>query len=50
MKEPLLHFMLVGMALCGLYAWSDPEPEPDTERIVVREDQIRVLATGFEGT
>ncbi len=50
MREPLLHFLLGGTILFGLYAWLDPDTEPRAEHIVVTKNQIALLTTTFERT
>lgn len=45
-REPLLHFVVAGMALFGAYRWLHPEPVGgDAERrIVVTEDDLRQMS------
>lgn len=49
LREPLLHFLLLGAAIFGLYAAFDDTPPPMAENtIVVTEDEARRLAAEFE--
>lgn len=50
LKEPLLHFMLIGAGLFGLYAWVNPEEENDAEKIVVSEGRIEQLVSVYQKT
>ena len=45
MREPLLHFLLIGAALFAIYSWLNPPPaKPDTSsRIELTNDDIRQL-------
>lgn len=43
LREPLLHFVLAGAALFGVYAWLYPSAyeQPDNNRIVITEDDLK---------
>jgi hypothetical protein len=47
LKEPLLHFLLIGACLFGLYTWSNPGAMQSDKRIVVDQGQINNLAERF---
>jgi hypothetical protein len=47
MKEPLVHFLLIGASLFGLYAWSNPGAMQSDKRIVVDQGQIDNLTERF---
>ena len=49
-REPLLHFLIGGVALFALYAWLAPEAEAPPGRIVVSAEQIQRLGTSFART
>jgi len=42
LREPLLHFLVAGAALFGLYAWLNPSAfeQPADSRIVITEDDL----------
>jgi hypothetical protein len=52
LKEPLLHFMLIGAGLFALYGWVNPEanPDGDREKIVITEGRITQFVTIYEKT
>jgi parvulin-like peptidyl-prolyl isomerase len=50
LKEPLLHFMLIGAAFFALYAWLNPGALQSERRIVIDEGRINSLAESFERT
>lgn len=51
LREPLLHFLLLGALLFALDAWLRPAPVSDSGgEIVVSEGRIRNLAQGFRRT
>ncbi len=51
LREPLLHFLLLGALLFALDAWLRPAPIADSGgEIVVSEGRIRNLAQGFRRT
>jgi hypothetical protein len=49
LRQPLLHFVLIGAAVFAVFAWLDDTP-PATrdDRIVVSEARVAQLAEGFE--
>ena len=47
-KEPLLHFALLGLCLFGVFSWLNPSIEPDRGAIVVTKHTIEQLTTVFE--
>lgn len=51
LREPLLHFLLLGALLFAVDAWLRPAPVADAGgEIVVSEGRIRNLAQGFQRT
>jgi len=46
LREPLLHFLVAGAALFGLYAWLNPSAfeAPDDHRIVITEDDLKQIS------
>jgi parvulin-like peptidyl-prolyl isomerase len=50
LREPLLHFLLVGTALFALYQWAGEKPEVDSQEIVVSPSQIEHGVSVFEMT
>ena len=51
MREPLLHFVLLGAAIFGLFALFDDAPPPTAEQsIAVTENDARRLVAEFEAT
>ncbi|MEE4189831.1 MAG: peptidylprolyl isomerase [Roseobacter sp.] len=51
LKEPLLHFVILGAAVFALFEMFDDTPPPMDERaITVTEDTVRRLAAEFEAT
>jgi hypothetical protein len=50
LREPLLHFVLLGAALFGVYAARNPAPASAPEQIVVTAGQVDHLAIGFTRT
>ena len=51
LREPLLHFLLVGACLFLIYAWNrDSGSRSSTEQIVVSTGRIQQLATVFQRT
>lgn len=49
LKEPLLHFLLIGVAVFGLFAaLNDSSSSPSMEEIIVTEDKAAQLASGFQ--
>lgn len=48
-RQPLLHFLAMGVAVFAVFAWLDDAPPPATgERIVVTEARVAQLVEGFE--
>lgn len=47
LKEPLLHFLLIGACLFGLYTWNNPGAMQSDKRIVVDQGQIDNLTERF---
>ena len=50
LKEPLLHFILIGAGLFGLYGLVNPEAMQGRDTIIVGQDRIGLLKTRFERT
>jgi len=50
LREPLLHFLLLGAALFGVWVWRRDAAGSDSGRIVVTRARIGQLATGFART
>ncbi|PQJ28299.1 peptidyl-prolyl cis-trans isomerase [Rubritalea profundi] len=52
LKEPLLHFMLIGAGLFALYGWVNPEAnqDGDREKIVITEGRIAQFISIYEKT
>ncbi|PRY22585.1 parvulin-like peptidyl-prolyl cis-trans isomerase protein [Aliiruegeria haliotis] len=52
LKEPLFHFLLLGLAIFGWYAWlNPPDPEADTDgQIVIDAQDVERLEAQFQGT
>lgn len=50
LREPLLHFLVLGAALFALANWSDDPAGPAEDRIVVTPGRIEHLAAGFRRT
>ncbi|MET0807384.1 MAG: peptidylprolyl isomerase [Pseudoxanthomonas sp.] len=46
-REPLLHFMLLGAAMFALYSGSGGAPAGEGERVVITRGRIEQLVTGF---
>jgi hypothetical protein len=50
-KEPLVHFLLLGAVIFGLYAALDDSPPPEAQNaIVISPDDARRLVAEFEAT
>lgn len=47
-KEPLLHFLVAGAMLFGLYAWVNPDSTQDSSQILVDSNRIDLLASQFQ--
>ena len=50
LREPLLHFLLLGVALFGVYALARGKTPNRTDQIVVTQSQIEQLVVGFTRT
>ena len=50
LREPLLHFLLLGVALFGVYALARGKSPNRTSQIVVTQSQIEQLVVGFTRT
>ncbi len=50
LREPLLHFVLLGAGLFAAYAWFDRQDEGPTTRIIVSAGRIEHLAVAFQRT
>jgi hypothetical protein len=50
MREPLFHFILIGIAIFGWFYWVSPEEETaeDVETITIGAEDVALLATRFE--
>lgn len=48
LKEPLLHFLLIGAALFVLYAWVNPEALRDENTIIVSQSRLQALSDRFQ--
>ena len=46
-KEPLLHFLLLGAGIFAVYNWLPNRDQGERGRIVITQGQIEHLATGF---
>lgn len=47
LKEPLLHFIVLGALLFGVYAWMNRGVQPQAGQIVVMQGQIKNLRVSF---
>ncbi|MCG6928802.1 MAG: peptidyl-prolyl cis-trans isomerase [Acidobacteria bacterium] len=50
LREPLVHFLLIGAALFLLFRWTGGSGGPDSNRIVIGPGQVEHLAVGFSRT
>jgi parvulin-like peptidyl-prolyl isomerase len=50
LREPLLHFLLIGAALFLFFSWTGGPGGPDSDRIVIGSGQVEHLAMGFART
>jgi hypothetical protein len=50
LREPLVHFLLIGAALFLFFSWTGGSGGPDSNRIVIGPGQVEHLATGFART
>lgn len=47
LREPLLHFLLLGAGLFALYAWLGGPSVGEGERVVITQGRVEQLASGF---
>lgn len=47
-REPLVHFLIAGLAIFLLSMWRGPEVEPASRRIDITEEQVTRLSAGWE--
>ena len=47
-REPILHFLILGLLLFLIYSWSNERHRSSTQRIVVDQQRIDILSAGFE--
>lgn len=47
LREPLLHFLLLGAGLFLVYGWMGGPPAGEGERIVITQGRVEQLATGY---
>jgi hypothetical protein len=50
LREPLVHFLLLGAALFGVWLWRKDAAGSDSGRILVTRARVEQLATGFART
>ncbi len=50
LREPLVHFLLLGAALFLFFSWTGGSGGPGSDRIVIGPGQVERLATGFGRT
>jgi hypothetical protein len=50
LREPLVHFLLIGAALFLFFSWTGGSGGPDSGRIVIGPGQVEHLAVGFSRT
>jgi hypothetical protein len=50
LREPLVHFLLIGAALFLFFSWTGGSGGPDSTRIVIGPGQVEHLAVGFART
>jgi len=50
LREPLVHFLLIGAALFLFFRWTGGSGGPDSSRIVIGPGQVEHLAVGFART
>ncbi|MET0656053.1 MAG: hypothetical protein ABWY94_10840, partial [Pseudoxanthomonas sp.] len=48
LREPLLHFVLLGAALFLVYGWTGGPEGGEGGRIVITQGKVALLAAGFE--
>src|SRR3954451_8883585 len=50
LREPLLHFLLLGTAIFAIYGFVSKRPTNEPGRIVISEGQVAAMADGFART
>lgn len=50
LKEPLVHFLLAGLALFLFFAWRGDAVDPESRTITITEEQVERLAAGWTQT
>ena len=50
LREPLVHFLLAGLALFGFFAWRGDAVDPASRAIVITERQVQQLAANWART
>jgi peptidyl-prolyl cis-trans isomerase C len=50
LREPLLHFLLAGLAVFLFSAWRGEEVDPESRRITIDEAQVSRLVAGWQQT
>jgi peptidyl-prolyl cis-trans isomerase C len=50
LREPLVHFLIGGLAVFLFFAWRGTEADPESRRIVVSEELVTQLTARFEQT
>ena len=50
LKEPLVHFVLAGLALFALFAWRGEDADPESRTITITEEQVGQLAANWVQT
>jgi len=47
-KEPFLHFLVLGSAVFALYRWAEPKPPPETDVVLVNQALLSSIRQRFE--
>lgn len=47
-REPLVHFLIAGLAIFLLSMWRGPEVDPASRRVEITEEQVARLSAGWE--
>lgn len=50
LREPLVHFLIAGMAVFLFSAWRGEDVDPESRRITIDEDQVSRLVAAWEQT